>query len=196
MRKLLVFFSILLIAMAGCSDDDPVAPGPTTTTTKFKSLNKKDNLLFNLELAYNSRNINRFDELLDDNFIFYFGAMDFRDGNVDQPQWDRASEIAATRNLLDGNPGREVPPADRISLDIRYPAGEEEWVELTTLGPDASGGETLYEKTVDYNLTIVISEIDLTLTNSNARQASFVVRWDADREAYQIIQWYDDIGNN
>ena len=165
------------------------------TTANFKPLDKRDNLLFNLELAYNQRNINRYDEMLDTDFIYFFGATDISEGNVEQSQWGRDSEVASTGNLLEGRAGREVPPADRISLDVRYPEGEDVWTEVTPGDPEKYPGETWYEKTVDYNLTVVISEIDLTLTNSNPRQASFVVRWDEGREEYQVIQWRDDIGN-
>ena len=215
----------LAILCLSCSADE-VTIAPADTTPQYRSLAKRDNLLFNLELAYNSRNINKFSELLDDNFIFYFGAMDIREGNVDQPQWDRDSENEATRNLFlgptplavdDGSIvgaasfteestwGRlkalyqspvNVPPADRIAIDIRYPNGEDVWQEITPADPEKYPGETWYEKTVDYNLTVVIGAIDLTLTNSNPRQTSFVVRWDEEKKAYQIVLWRDDIGNN
>ena len=90
----LTFNSCIFDAKEAKKDDVPVDTG-------FKSLDKRDNVLFNLTLAYNQSNIEEYTKLLDDGFIFHFSTVDFQDGNVPVPQWDRTAELGATTNMFD-----------------------------------------------------------------------------------------------
>ena len=76
-------------------------------------------------------NLDRYDELLDVDFVFYFSTDEAGQGLVPL-QWDRAAEIGATRNMFDPNytaPGTD--PVSRISLSLTYPEGDHSWTQVT-----------------------------------------------------------------
>ena len=73
---------------------------------------------------------------------------------------------------------------------MTYPSGDNVW-SITT--PDAEHqGETWYQKSIDYFLTVVAGET--TYTSGNPIKAQFTVRWDPTLEIWRIIQWRDDVG--
>jgi len=75
---------------------------------EYRSLKEKDDVLINLQLAYNDRNISQYDKLLDDDFIFIFSQTDWQAGKTPR-QWDRTSEIRATTNMFSRNPTGKDP---------------------------------------------------------------------------------------
>jgi hypothetical protein len=152
----------------------------------YEDLSSKDDVLFNLELAYNDRSYDEFAILLDDDFVFTFSEADFYSGQVDYPYWDRASELASNQKILDP----ALPGGHRvisIDLDLYFPTFY--WVEQPP-NPDHPG-ESWYSKTIDYNLVVKTADdweyraIDL--------KAQFTIRWDESAGQWRAVSWRDDV---
>jgi hypothetical protein len=197
MKKIavLVLIGFVVLGLNSCildpKKDDPGDQPPPS----YRDLQLRDDVFFNLQQAYNNRNLERYEELLDDDFIFFFSNTDVQSGAVQYAQWERAAEVNATRNLFDPNftkPGLE--PASSINLRLDYAAGEDKWVEVTPPDPIANP-EKWYEKIVKYSLTVKSGVIDYVGYDI---QASFVVRYATDSEGKQywrIIMWRDETGS-
>jgi len=103
----------------GCGGDSAYKPPPLDDPPP--GLQHKDDILFNLELAYNERNFMQYDKLLDENFTFILSEAQYNAGEVDVPQWDRDVEVSKTTQIFSPN-----LPGDKrvISLDLNldYPA--------------------------------------------------------------------------
>ena len=177
-RHLLIAALATAIATSlGCSDDGttpPPAPKPPEP-----DLSRREDVLNDIEYAYRSiksGGIQKYDNLLDADFIFFYTDGDVAGGIP--VQWGRAEEIKTTSGLFDN--------ATKIDLDIDWeklvPSG---WVESTV------NGETWYSLTANYNFTIVIGA-DTYLSNAGAR-ATFTVR-NAGTEAaprWQLVEFHD-----
>ena len=103
LRFLPLLAVLLVMPISSCSDDDS---NPVKPKAGYKTLDAdgpRDNVLNNLQFAYNDRNISRYDELLDQDFIFYFSEYDFQNGLVTVEYWSRAAEINANKNIFDPN---------------------------------------------------------------------------------------------
>lgn len=164
-------------------------PGPGA----YKPLDKRDNLLFNLELAYNQRNFEEYRRLLDETpgvFIFYFGQDDIDRGIAAVPQYDVALEKATTRGLLDPNPPQGVVRADDVILDLTYTEDEDDWFATV---PETHPDETWYFKDVTYRLSVRIGLT--THTQNKDVQARFTVREveEGGENIWQIVRWHDDV---
>lgn len=110
---------------ASCGDDKVTQPEPKPTV-HFKDLQDKDDVLFNLELAYNERQFVEYDKLLDDNFMFILSEDDYNSGKVDVPQWDRVLEISVNRRIF--NPA--LAAENRvISIDLNLDYGPDGWTD-------------------------------------------------------------------
>lgn len=189
-------------------------------------LQMRDEVLVTLERAYNEKNFEDVALLFDEDFTFFFSPADISKGNVPVSQWDRASELEATRHLFGSVLGLAErnaavakrfthqsgsveestwgnikalfyggPPDDgeiSIDLELRYLPGENNWT-IWIPDPSEYPGETWYERTVDYFLTVSFG--DWTLTTGGLVRASFVVRYAevGDESFWRIVQWRDDL---
>ena len=194
-RVILIIVLLLALPIWSCSDDDdPVKPKEEA----YKCLEAacpRDNVLFNLQSAYNDRNISRYDELLDAGFIFYFSAADVQGGVVNAEYWSRAAEINACKNIFDpnySNPTQE--PVQDIDLLLVYPAGDDQWAPITPEDQVKYPGETWYQKIVTYNITVQLPG-DFQYQGMN-KQAQFTVRAATveSKQVWQIVVWRDDTG--
>ena len=192
MKACLLIAIACLVLIPACSTTEPEPDRIVTPPLD----GPRDNVLFNLEAAYNQRNLNAYQKVLDDAFVFHFSAADVANGNVSVSQWDRAQEINATTNIFDKNFNPPSgSPISSIDLSLTYPNGEDVW---NLVNPDGNHpGETWYEKTVDYFLPVVAG--DFTYTSGNPIKASYIVRWGKDPtsgdEFWRIVAWRDDIGS-
>jgi hypothetical protein len=89
MYKRTILWLIVLVAAAGLTTSCLLDPEKTKeepedkTPVVFKDLTEKDDVLHNLELSYNERRFDKYEELLDADFIFYFAEVDY---NLQQPE--------------------------------------------------------------------------------------------------------------
>lgn len=99
LRALLVIAAVTLIGGCGIfspdepGDDGPIVPSdpwvPATTTAQF---------ITNFERAWEERDLERYDELLAENFIFYVWSQDLDEVGVGF--WDRAEEMDTARQMF------------------------------------------------------------------------------------------------
>jgi hypothetical protein len=105
---------------------------------------EKDDVLWNLELAYNERNIQQFERLLDDEFIFLFSEVDYNEGRV-PISWERPGEIDATTNLFNENLDS---PLRATNINLRLDFTEGEWTEIP------QNDESWFRKDVEYDIIV------------------------------------------
>ena len=177
------------LLISGCGDDPAYRPTPPgNQASNFKNLQNKDDVLYNLELAYNKRNFEEFEKLLDDDFVFILSESDYNSGEVDAPQWDRVRELSVNQQIFDPNldSGLRVISID-LSLD--YSAGN--W---TPLPPDTNHPtETWYTQTVGYDLiTKTADDWEHRALDLNAQ---LTVRKNDSTGLWQIVLWRDDVGS-
>jgi hypothetical protein len=184
-----ILIVISCFSVGSCEDDSVIPPPPRTPP-----IGSRDYVLYSLERSYNSRSQDRYDELLDEEFLFYFSNADVTGGGWTEGEyWDRAKEINANTNIF--NPGYSRPgvdPVSDITLTLTYSEGDDKWTAIT---PDQGQypGETWYEKIVTYTLIVQAGDTQYIAQN---KQASFVVRaatLEGD-EVWRIITWRDDTG--
>jgi len=172
-------------------EDKPGDPPPVP----YKDLTQRDDVLFNLQKAYNERNLDRYDELLDADFVFFFSNTDYPE-TVPYDQWGRAAELGANRNMFDPTFSRPpLEPVSDIDLQLTYAPGEDKWVEVTPPDPVKYPDEVWYEKIVTYSINIKAGSTDFV---GNNIQASFTVRLatgEDSREYWRIVIWRDDTGS-
>ena len=186
---------LLVMPIWSCSDDDS---NPVKPKAGYKTLDAdgpRDNVLNNLQFAYNDRNISRYDELLDQDFIFYFSEYDFQNGLVTVEYWSRAAEINANKNIFDpnySNPTQE--PVQDIDISLAYLSGDDEWTPIPAPDQVRFPGETWYTKTVTYNLTVTLPG-DFQYICHN-KQADFTLRAATkdSKQSWKIVVWRDDTG--
>jgi hypothetical protein len=177
----------MILSPISCGEDKITPPQPTPTID-FKDLKDKDDVLYNLELAYNERHMGQYDKLLDENFTFILSEVDYNSGVVDVPQWDRSREVSVNSKMLDPN-----LPADlrviSIDLDLDYQA--DNWTEEPE--NENHPGESWYFKTVDYDL--VVKTADDWEHRALDLKAQFTIRWaeTTEGEHWRIILWRDDV---
>ena len=195
-RVIFVIVWALLLPVGSCSDDDSNPVKPKEPAYKcLEVICPRDNVLHNLQSAYNDRNISRYDELLDNDFVFYFSVYDVQYGYVSSEYWSRAAEINANKNIFDpnySNPTQE--PVQDIDLSLAYLSGDDEWTPIPAPDQVKYPGETWYQKIVTYNLTVQLSgEFQYRGLN---KQAEFTVRAATveSKQVWRIVVWRDDTG--
>ncbi|MCI0450805.1 MAG: hypothetical protein L0Z51_00255 [Candidatus Latescibacteria bacterium] len=178
---------LLALAFVLACEDDPAAP--QSNTSAYQALTTREAVLNNLEVGWTQRNAGKIDELLDDNFTFYFSPRDV-DGGL-PPSWDRASELTATAGLMTSNtsPTPRGPVCTSVHVDLDN--DEVIWTELP--GPATAFGEVSYSTTVFYRFTFEM-EPDMTFIAPPGAQAQFVVRQIEGGE-WRLVEWYD-LGND
>jgi hypothetical protein len=179
----------MAVGSAGCSDDPAK---PIAQASPYKALTVRDNLLGNLEFAYNQSNYEEYAKLFDDSgaFQFFFSPADVSQGKVRQAQWDLAAELAATGAMFDRNPP-SGPTADDLDLDLQYVEADSAWEGYT---PSTHPSETWYRKEVSYVVRIRIGPT--TYTQNKVAYAVFTVRRVnvSGQDIWQIVTWQDDVG--
>ena len=189
---------VAMVALNSCILDPEKTPekdeGPGNDA-KFESLEQCDHVLNNLELAYNTRNIDEYARILDEfEFTFFFSPADVNSGNVNVSQWGRAEEVGATRNMFDPSFNPENgEPISSISLTLQYAEGDGSWLVIP--GDPGSGheGEDWYSKTASYIMNVQAGET--TFVTGTPIDVRFTVRQvEVDgKQIYQMVEWADDI---
>lgn len=183
---------VLLAALAlvpGCGDD-PAAPekvGP-----RLMPLTSRVAVLNNIEYAYNSRRIDAIDDLLDEDFTFFFAPGDV--GGEIPEQWPRTDELQTTNDLFRSNhePVPNGPECTSIDVDIKF----EDGVEWTAIIPEDWPTETWYIAEVDGSFIFKMT-LDATYRSRPGANAQFTVREVAveDGTEWRLVEWRE-LGNS
>jgi hypothetical protein len=180
---------ILAMGVSSCFlDPDEDTKDPPPPDEPYGDLSVKEHVLRNIQKSYNDRNIQRYDELLDDNFTFFFATGDV--GGSIPDQWGRADELPATDGLFcrtGCNPG--LPLCRSIRMDLKYESGVVQWVDVI---PEDFPNETWQTTTVFYEFTIEI-EPDETFIAVPGARAQFTVRniGTVDDPLYKLVEFRD-----
>ena len=137
-----IFLALPVVLMASCSDD-PAAP-----EGDFAALNLKENVLSNLELAYEKQAVDEIAKLLDASYTFCW-----------QPSPTSGSEcfnrtdalFINTRFFESGWYYIDDNSVDRILVELTSAGGEPGWIRSTT---DRYPVVKIYEQAVDYVVSV------------------------------------------
>jgi hypothetical protein len=157
----LVVFAVGAALALSCGDDSTGPVGGTPTSVK-KDLSNKSDVLNNIEYAYNKKNMPTYNELLDDNFTFFY--TDNSVGGGTPVQWGRPDEVTTTSGLL----------AAATSIDLTLDWRDSQGSSVVQWSEQISGSETWYYATVFYHYTIKIGNYTY-IPNAGAK-AQFTVR--------------------
>ncbi len=158
--------------------------------SKLVPLTTRNTVLTNIEAAYNERRVDAIDELLDDNFTFFFDAGDV--GGEIPARWSRADEFNATSRWFLSN-AQSDPPADpvctSILVDLSFNPSTIAWVEVI---PEAFPTETWFMATVFYVCTFEFEPDDTYIATPGAK-AQFTVRYieTARGIEWRLVEWRD-----
>jgi hypothetical protein len=159
----------------------------------FRPLDKRDNIFFNLQLAYDQRNYGPYEELFDPEdgvFVFHFSPTDVSEGRVDVPNWGLRKELDSARKLLDVSPPAGQPFASTINLELTATEDEEDWIPFVD---PSHPSEVWYRKTFTYDLSVTVGE---TTHAESGIIAQFDVRFTevGGDSLWQVVTWRDDVG--
>jgi len=151
------FVLILLITLLLSSCQNPFRPELRDNSSASILNRNPEELLRNLEKAYQEKNINIFKQLLHEDYRFEMLQSEVNSIGIDMDGdgirdswWDRDKEIEITENMfISGSSDGNFPVADKIELRLQIPPQE-----LWELDP-AEGRE---------NWIIIPCYFDLTLT--------------------------------
>lgn len=171
MKHGLVLCAVVLCVGLAC-EDDPVEQCLDCGGC-FDCEDTRESVLAQIETAYNRRMISRYQEVLDENFVFFFFGGDV--GSGVPAQWGRQEEISAHMHMFDAA-YRDADPSDgvqqainKISMDVQWEDGVQ-WQKITQ-----DGGEEWFTATVFYNFDFQIGDEDHFVNNPGAK-AEFTVR--------------------
>ena len=132
----------------------------------IKDLTRREDVLWNIENAYNKRRIDWYNGVLDQNFTFFLSTGDVNGGLP--ASWSRAVEVDINTSLFDKN--NTTLPCQSIFMDIRAEDGVS-WIEFI---PESAPTETWYQTTLYYDFKFEISPN--TYIPLTGVQAVFTVR--------------------
>lgn len=159
----LLLLAALVATISACGDDgtEPVPP----PTSSLKNLTQREDVMLNMELAYNKRRIDYYQGVLDQNFTFFLSTGDVNNGLP--VSWNRADEIDIHAKMFDAN--NTSMPVQSIFMDIRTDGVN--WIESDS---PVNPGEKWYTTTLYYDFKFEISpNTYIPLTGA---KATFTVR--------------------
>jgi len=191
---ILLCLAVLVAATASCIFDPKKDEGDDDDKPKqsYQDLTQKWHVLNNLELAYRDRLVNRYQDVLDPQFTFFFSEGDV--GGEVPEQWGRDEEIEATTRLFDktlNDPN--FPRCKSIAMDLV----NEQTVNWVSVVPEAFPDETWYTANVFYDFQFEL-EPDLTLIPFLGSKGQFTVRdvGTPEKAKWQLVEFRDLGGAN
>jgi hypothetical protein len=184
---------VFSVATSSCLLDPKEGPGdpPPVQNLKRENLSQKWHVLNNIEYAYQKRDRSVYDELIGQDFTFFFAPGDVG-GNIPE-QWGRVDEVDATGRLFASNNQAGDPPPDpvcrSIRLDLQYDKDTMQWVEII---PEDFPDEVWYTATVFYTFTFEVDP-DITFIPQNGARAEFTIRNAGTTEAprWELVAFRD-----
>lgn len=181
MKKLrATILSAVLLAVA-CGGDDPAQPLPPGIPEP-PDLSRREGVLPFFERVFNTRNIARYDEVLDENFVFYLAPGDVLVGMPEQ--FGRAEDLLLTSRLFDPNYAGQYR-CEEIKVDLQVP-DDLVWVEIE---PGSAPDERWYVATVFNEYRFEIGP-DTYLSKNGARVQLTVRNAGTDVvPAWRLVEW-------
>jgi len=179
--------AILTMCVALSCEADRATPYTPVERGSYQDLTAKDDVLSNLALSYNERNLREYDKLLDDNFVMIFSAADISEG-VTPDQWARAKEVDVTGQMFD--PNHPTPDLRITNIDCTLDYAADDW----TIEPENEShpDESWWRKVVAYDLIMKWDGVGWERRGLGLH-AEITIRWDPDLEHWRIVLWRDDL---
>jgi hypothetical protein len=149
-NKVLLSIAVLTLAFTGACGDDDCNCDPTGPQQGYRNLQDRSDVLHNFQLAYNERNLTRYEELLDASFIFYLSDAEVG-GSLPQ-QWERNEEVLIHDRLFSANGIPPYPHTESVQMDLDF----EDGVAWEDTIPGSAPGETWQMTTVFYDLVVEV----------------------------------------
>ncbi len=163
------------VALAGCI----FSPPPGTVEQPPPEMTTPANVLKNIEVAYNQRDINYYKNALSTNFVFYFDPNDVGSkvpGStyIIPDSWSYTDDWQATNNMFQ----------KAYSIDLTIPTG--------SVGEPPPGAKIYTAENISINLKVMIDETNGYITNKGYCNFEFEkytnnegkVRW-------RLTKWWD-----
>ncbi|HET6348639.1 MAG TPA: hypothetical protein VFH88_06100 [Candidatus Krumholzibacteria bacterium] len=195
MLKRVLLIGVLVVlagASASCIFDPPKTDkgGPPPTTYTFYDLSKEWHVLANIESAYNARKIEKYDQLLDDNFTFFLYHGDV--GGEIPASWDRATEVLYNTRLFDKS--YPTNTCKSISMDLQFDPNNISWVDVV---PDQSKypGETWKTAVIYYAFRFDVLP-DTQYESVAGARGQFTIRniGTAEKPQWRLVE-FSDLGD-
>jgi hypothetical protein len=185
---LLCSLAVLVVASASCIFDPKESPpqGCDDCDISYKPLTQKENVLFNIQLAYNRRDIKPYDDLLDTEFTFFLAPGDV--GGSIPEQWGRAEEVLYNSRLFDPDYAGPGPRCKDIDMDVKF----EDNISWSAFQPPSHPAETWFSAVVFYGFAIDV-EPDTQFHADPGARAQFVVRniGTDDAQKWRLVEMSD-----
>jgi len=88
----------VLLVLGSCGEEDALGPGTELLRPTYLSPDRPENVIANLVLAYQHRDIEAYERLLAPEFVFRFQPGDVAE--IGRASWGRDEDIRATRRLF------------------------------------------------------------------------------------------------
>ncbi len=175
------------LAVAGCWN--PFAPDPTppdpTPPFEYKPRTSCENVLWNIESAYEDRNIDEYLDCLAEDFTFHLNPDDWQDPQSGlPPYWGKHEEESIHRNMFDEGSDVEGITLTLTFIQSSYDPGEDP--------QDPMDDRWEYQEGVDLRVRVVGD-----ITYMATADQLFILRIDPDETGpggetlYEIIEWHD-----
>jgi len=144
----LAALSLVLLGGLACKDD-PESP-PSAAQPTFEDLSQRWHVINNIEVAYNKRNLSKYEQLVDENFSFVLSPGDVGGGVPEQ--WWRTEEILLHSRMFDSEYAG-LHRVKSIDMHLSMPVDKSDivWVETAPL---SASNETWYTTTIFYKFVI------------------------------------------
>jgi hypothetical protein len=190
-------FALMTSLVAGCGifspDESGGGDGDGGGTQAYPIATSENQLIKNFEQAHLDRNFQEYDNLLDEDFQFWFSTEDL-DLAPNGVFWDRAADVASTERMFNGKeglkPDGEVQPAVQ-KIELTLEPTEPAWV-LTD--DEVVGGQTLTppgtkKRRYTVNMTVNYTAGDIT-SSVNGEQLFYIVPTQRDLgDGTSITEW-------
>jgi hypothetical protein len=190
LRSAALAFVIALSLFVSClfGPDDHENRKKSEPVPTCKPLTDKDNIFYNLELAYKTADLGCYLDLLTDSFTFHLQEYDVVHNHLPE-YWTRAQDSTHTRNLFLAAK-RQHPDTTKNIDRLEFVVENGSWVEIEELGGQPC--EDCWQTTREYFLTIVLHGGHTTLYGSDLAQFTVVPVMEGGKKLYKLAR-IDDI---
>ncbi len=170
--KRILLISLSLAVLLGVACKETIEPGPGVDTTP----ETPSECIYNLEYAFNSRDIALYKLVLSPDFTFYFNPSDVGkdvDGYTIPASWSYAEDTAATANMF------------TLAYDISMVLPED------SIGDPPEGATTYTAENIAISLHVMIDGYNGFIANKGTCEYTFNKVSDGDESYWVIKDWRD-----
>ncbi len=177
-KLFLVSLSVMVVFSSGCILDPKEEPIEENNKSEYKDLTEKEHCLINLVKSYDDRNIERYKQILYEEYMFVMP--EDNDGGKDY--YDRDEEIAVTNNMFRSASGDPIENklgqrlvTERLEFSIEPPlVPEDDWAPIDSVAGEPCDDCWKTERRYYMEARINIDGTDRFLSTPN-RYVQFII---------------------